>query len=74
MLDNNHKINNNNWKLCQKLGLNHGDRWYNHRIDSAIVTNNLRLLCDFPKQTDYRLEHNRPDIVLENEKHRMHVC
>ena len=58
------------WKLCQKLGLDHGDRWYNHKIDSAIVTNDFRLLWDFPIQTDYRLEHNRPDIVLENKKDR----
>ena len=58
------------WKLCQKLGLDHGDRWYNHKIDSAIVTNDLRLLWDFPIQTGYRLEHNRPDIVLENKKDR----
>ena len=58
------------WKLCQKLGLGHGDRCYNHKIDSAIVTNDFRLLWDFPIQTDYRLEHNRPSIVLENKKDR----
>ena len=58
------------WKLCQKLGLNHGGRWYNHKVESVIVTEDLRLLWDFPIQTDHRLEHNRPDIVFENRKNR----
>ena len=34
------------------------------------MTNDLRLLWEFPIQTDYRLEHYRPDIVLENKKDR----
>ena len=64
--NNNNNNNNNN----QKLGLDHGDRWYNHKVESVIVTEDLRLLWDFPIQTDHRLEHNRPDIVFENKKDR----
>ena len=58
------------WKLCQKLGLDYGDRWYNHKVENVIVTEDIRLLWDFPIQTDHRLEHNRPDIVFENKKDR----
>ena len=73
--DNDDDNNNNNnlwklWKLFQKLGLDHGDRWYNHKVESVIVTEDIRLLLDFPIQTDHRLEHNRPDIVFENKKDR----
>ena len=32
------------------------------------MTNDFRLLWDFPIQTDYRLQHNRPDTVLENKQ------
>ena len=34
------------------------------------MTEDIRLLWDFPVQTDNRLQHNRPDIVFENKKDR----
>ena len=26
------------WTLCQKLGLEHGDRWYNHKVESVTLS------------------------------------
>ena len=45
-------------------------RTWNHKVESVIVTEDIRLLWDFPIQTDQRIEHNRPDIAFENEKDR----
>ena len=39
---------------------------HNHKIESVHVTDDFRLLWDFPIQTDHQMEYNRPDIVCEN--------
>ena len=35
-----------------------------------IETDEVKLLWDFPIQTDNKLDHNRPDIVVENKSSR----
>ena len=52
------------WKICKNLGIEHAERWYNHKPESVIETEHHKILWDFPIQTDHRLEHNKPDIVV----------
>ena len=49
--DNNNNNNNNNIKF---------------QIEKVIETDEFKLLWDFPIQTDNKLDHNRPDIVVVN--------
>ena len=52
------------WLLCHQYGLPVNKNWYEHQPESVLENQQVKLLWDFPIQTDHRLEHNKPDIVL----------
>ena len=52
------------WKLCEKWGFEKADRWYEHKPERVMESEICKILWDFPIQTDKKLEHNRPDIVV----------
>ena len=54
------------WKLCKKVGIPCEESWYKHTPEKVIETDEFKLLWDFPIQTDNKLDHNRPDIVIVN--------
>ena len=54
------------WQLCKDNGLDHSERWYDHRPDAITENESVKLLWDMQIQTDKVLEHSRPDIVLMN--------
>ena len=54
------------WKLCKKAGIPSEESSYKHTPEKVIETDEVKLLWDFPIQTDDKLDHNRPDIVVVN--------
>ena len=58
------------WDLCKKYGFQHHEKWYKHEPVDVLENNEIKLLWDFPIQTDRKLEHNRPDITIVFKKKR----
>ena len=59
----------NHWDLCsQKCGFERTANWYHHKPDPVCDSDKHKLLWNFKIQTDHRIEHNKPDIVLLNEE------
>ena len=44
------------WKLCE--------RWYEHKVESVIENDIVKILWDVCIQVDRQIEHRRPDIVV----------
>ena len=61
-------------ELCQKFGLIGKMKWYNHKPDSVMENDRVKILWDFNIQTDHVIQHRRPDIVIvyKNER-RCHI-
>ena len=51
-------------EMCQHHGLIWEVKWYNHKPESVVENENVKMLCDFNIQTDYVTKHRRPDIVI----------
>ena len=56
------------WKLCKKWGFNKAEKWYIHKPEKVLESENCKIFWDFPIQTDKTLEHNRPDITVIDKK------
>ena len=56
------------WKLCEKWGFEKSNQWYTHKPEKVLESEECKILCDFPIQTDKTLEHNRPDIIVIEQK------
>ena len=56
------------WKLREKWGFSKADKWYIHKPEKALQSENCKILWNFPIQTDNTLEHNRPDITVIDKK------
>ena len=52
------------WKLCEKWGFNKVEKWYIHKPDQLLDSEDCKILRDFPVQTDKTLEHNRSNITI----------
>ena len=47
------------WKLCEKSPFfNKAEKWYIHKPEKVLESENRKILWDFPIQTDKTLEHN----------------
>ena len=56
------------WKLCEKWGFSKAEKWYTHKPEKVLESEDCKILWDFLIQTDKTLEHNRPNItVIEKE-------
>ena len=63
------------WDICQKNGFECGDKSYEHVVDSekkVLENEDVKVLWDFPIQTDKKLDHNRPDITMIDKRKK--VC
>ena len=63
------------WDICKKNGFECGDKSYEHVVDSekkVLENEDVKVLWDFPIQTDKKLDHNRPDITMINKRKK--VC
>ena len=52
------------WRMCIDYGLDHADKWYEHRPETVVENEEIKLLWDMRIQTDKVLKHNKPDILL----------
>ena len=52
------------WDLCGQYEFERSDKWYEHSPENVEDNEKCKLLWDFLIQTDKKLDHNRPDIVL----------
>ena len=54
------------WTLCQNENLPCCHAWYEHKPESIVENDNIKILYDFTLYTDKKIKHNRPDIVVVN--------
>ena len=52
------------WALCKKYGVKVCERWYEHKVESVIENDIVKILWDICIQADRQIEHRRPDIVV----------
>ena len=52
------------WRICIDYGLDHADKWYEHRPEAVVENEEIKLLWDMRIQTDKTLTHDKPDILL----------
>ncbi len=52
------------WRLCERLGFERGEKWYNHVPEPVLESEESKILWDFKIQTDTPIEANKPDIVV----------
>lgn len=58
------------WKLCEKWGFERSDKWYTHKPEKVLESDECKILWDFPIQTDKTLDHNRPDITVVEKRNK----
>ena len=59
------------WQMCQKYGFPTAAKSYEHFVDkemSVLENEKVKLLWDFSIQTEIKIDHNKPDIVLLDKK------
>ncbi|XP_068734717.1 uncharacterized protein [Montipora capricornis] len=62
------------WDICKQLGMECGDKWYNHNPEPVTENEDRKILWDLTIQTDKRLPHNRLDIVvIDKAKKECHI-
>ena len=52
------------WALWKKYGVKVCERWYEHKVESVIENDIVKILWDVCIQVDRQIEHRRPDIVV----------
>ena len=52
------------WALCKKYGVKACERCYEHKVESVIENDIVKILWDVCIQVDRQIEHRRPDIVV----------
>ena len=52
------------WETCGRIGVQRSAKWYDHEPEGVVETSRHKVLWDFKVQTDKRVEHNRPDLVI----------
>ena len=52
------------WALCKKYGVKACERWYEHKVESVIEKDIVKILWDVCIQVDRQIEHRRPNIVV----------
>ena len=52
------------WALCKNYGVKVCERWHEHKVESVIENDIVKILWDVCIQVDRQIEHRRPDIVV----------
>ena len=52
------------WALCKKYGVKVCERWYEHKVESAIENDIVKILWDVCIQVDRQIRQWSPDIVV----------
>ena len=58
------------WELCEKLGFNKAEKWYRHKREKVLESENCKVLWNFPIETDKTFENNQPDINVIDKKNK----
>ena len=59
------------WQMYQKYGFPTTAKSHEHFVDKemgVLENENVKLLWDFPFQTELKIDYNRPDLVLLDKK------
>ena len=52
------------WVLCKKYGVKVCERWYEHKVESVMENDIVKILWDVFIQVDIQIEHRRSDTVV----------
>ena len=52
------------WQLCQNVGIESCDKWYEHKPECVMENNDYKIYWDFMIQCDRKIEARKPDVVL----------
>ena len=52
------------WELCATHGFQRSKNWFDHRAESVLENDEVKILWDFNIHTDRIIEARRPDIVV----------
>ena len=56
------------WDICNKNGLEHSEKWYEHAPEGAVENEEIKVLWDINIQCDNLIEAGRPDIIVIDKK------
>jgi len=56
------------WELCELHGLQKSKNLYDHRAESVLENDNVKILWDFNIHTDRVIKARRPDIVVVDKR------
>ena len=56
------------WSLMKAFGLPHSETWYEHRAESVVENEHVKVLWDFNTYVDKYIEARRPDIIVVKKK------
>lgn len=56
------------WELCATHGFDRCKNWYDHKAESVLENDNVKILWDFNIHTDRVIEARRPDIVVVDKR------
>ena len=62
------------WDICKKNGFECGDKSYESVVDhekKVMENEDVKVLWDYPIQTDKKLDHNRPDITMIEKRNKV---
>ena len=62
------------WNYCKKFGFACAEKYYEHFVETkmkVLENDEVKLLWDFSIQTEKRIEHNKPDIVVLDKKQKL---
>ena len=66
------------WDLSRQNGFNSERKWFEHAPESVLANDKAKILWDFTIQTDRKMSHNRPNVVVIdkeiNERHIVYVA
>ena len=55
-------------ELCKKFKLDHMNKWYMHKLESARENETQNILWDFEMQTDHIISTRGPDLMIVDQK------
>ena len=56
------------WEVRKEYGVEYSDKWYEHSPKSVKQNEEVKLMWDFTIQTDLKIHHRRPDLVIQKKK------
>ena len=56
------------WKLSEKVNLERGKEWYNHKPEACVENDEYKILWDMMIQCDQHIQARKPDLVFMNKR------